>query len=179
MGLRRLLAGAAILMAALESCADKKVDKTMTDEKRSWGELTGGCRVSIAWSTSPAGVESTRLPLEIVFRNEGSATVQFPRSSLWFDYDFSVLTASGAEVPLTAFGKLQRQNLGFAAATVAEVAPGQEYRTTVELALLYELERPGSYSVQASKAFRDPRTFQFVTAQSNRLVFKVPGVGGR
>src|ERR1700752_5165351 len=56
-GLRRLLAGAAILMAALQSCADKKVDKAMTEEKRSWGELAGGCRVNIAWMTSPTGIE--------------------------------------------------------------------------------------------------------------------------
>ena len=47
--------GLALLLATPESCAQRKVDKTMTEDKRSWGEQVGGCRVSIDWLTSPTG----------------------------------------------------------------------------------------------------------------------------
>jgi len=141
----------------------------MTDETRSWGEAVAGCRVSIARLTGPPGPAVT---LDIVFRNDGAATVLFPRSSLWFDYDFAVSSES-AEVPLTEFGRQQRDNLGTAAAAVAEVAPRGQYQATVELSKLYELRRPGAYTVQASKVFRDPASHEFVTVRSNRLSFTV------
>jgi hypothetical protein len=174
-----VLFGVALLIAAAESCAQRKVEKAMSEDTRSWGELVGGCRLSIARLHSSIGAESEGVVLDIVFRNEGSTGVQFPRISLWFDYDFAVLTESGAEVPLTGFGKQQHENLGTAAATIMEVAPGGEYRSTVELSRLYEFDRPGSYSVQASKTFRDPNSHQFVTVMSNRLDLKVARPAGR
>ena len=161
--------GLALLLATPESCAQRKVDKAMTEDKRSWGEQVGGCRVSIDWLTSPAGSASAGVFLDIVFRNEGSVVVGFPRSSMWFDYDFSVLTDTGAEAPLTDFGKQQRENLGNAAAALMQVEPGKEYRSTIELSRLYDLTHAGAFTVQASKTFRDPHSQQFVTVHSNRL----------
>ena len=134
----------------------------MNSKNRTWGELTGGCRVSIVRLPSDE-TEHGIVTLALMFRNDSSATVLFPRSSLWFDYDFSVLTESGIAVPLTAFGKQQRESLGVAAATVAEVATGKEYETTVELSRLYQLGEPGSYTVQAFKAFRDPSSRRLCT----------------
>ena len=176
--LRSCVLGGTILIAAFGSCVEKKASKAMTDNRRNWGELTGGCRVSIALLPGPQE-DRFLVTLDIVFRNESSAVVQFPRSSLWFDYDYAVLSQSGAEVPLTAFGKQQRDNLRTAAAAVRELAPGAEYRSSVELSRLYEFDRPGSYSIQASKTFRDPSSGQFVTAVSNRLDLRLGAAGNR
>jgi hypothetical protein len=163
----RLLVGMALLLAAPETCAQRKVDKAVTEDKRSWGEQVSSCRVSIAWLAAPTG--SAGALLDIVFRNEGSVAVAFPRSSMWFDYDFSVLTDAGVEAPLTGFGKQQRENLGYAAAAIMQVEPGKEYQSTVELSRLYDLPHSSAFTVQASKTFRDPNSQQFVTVHSNRL----------
>jgi len=179
MGVIEVLVAAALLFAVPGSTAQQQGGtKTMTEDKRDWGEPMGGCRVSIVWLPS-SETEFRSYILDIVFRNDGTSAVQFPRSSMWFDYDFSVRTDDGVEVPLTEFGEQQRENLGAAAAAVMEVQPGEEYRSTVELSLLYELDRPGTYSVQASKTFRDPKTHQFVTAVSNRLPLKITTSPGR
>ena len=141
----------------------------MAEEMRAWGEPVAGCRVSVARGTSDVG---SCVVLDIGFRNDGTATVKFPRMSLWFDYDYSVVDEAGHPVPLTAFGEQQRENTA-GASSVAEVAPGKEYRCSVEISRLYELNRPGSYIIQASKAFRDPATSQFVTASSNKLTVQI------
>jgi hypothetical protein len=138
---------------------------------QAWGESISGCRVSVARAASD--VEST-VVLDIVFRNDGSSMVNFPRMSLWFDYDFTVVSESGSSVPMTPFGEQEHRNktMGGASA-VAEVAPGKAYRCSVEISRLYELNRPGSYIIQASKAFRDAATSQFVTASSNKLTVQI------
>jgi hypothetical protein len=171
MDLMRVAANTVVVVAMLGSCAGRKVETTMSEDKRMWGQPISGCRVSIARTGSADEKDSVKL--HIVFQNRNSKAVGFPRSSLWFDYDFSVVDATGATVPLTAFGEQERENM-MAAAALAEVGPGQEYDREVEISRLYKLDRVGSYMVQASKTFRDPATSQFVTASSNRLPIEVP-----
>lgn len=147
--------------------------RKMKSEDRVWGRAVENCRLS---ASLPAPKLDAGRPVELtlVFKNEGPTLIEFPRSSLWFDYQYVVRDERDAEAPLTEFGKQQWKSAQMgAAAAMVEIKPGQEYLREVELSRLYELSRPGKYKVEASKELLHPSGQGFFKVVSNTVEFEI------
>jgi hypothetical protein len=147
--------------------------RKMKSEERVWGRAVENCRLSASLPT-PKFDAGQPVELALVFKNEGPTLIKFPRSSLWFDYQYVVRDESDAEVPLTEFGKQQWRSAQMGGAVaVFEIAPGKEYLREFELSRLYELSRPGKYKVEASKELPHPSGQGFFKVVSNTVEFEI------
>ena len=155
---------------------------TDTMQESGSGSLTEGCRLSLS---TPAVVVRAGSPvvLSLVFSNDGSAPVGFPRASMWFEYDYTVTSDAGQAVELTPFGQEKLRSMQEQGGTLLDVQPGGRMASTVEISSLYDLSRPGAYIISAAKTVSNHAGDGFIKAASNSVTVKVEeaprGAGSR
>jgi hypothetical protein len=146
--------------------------QSMKNQDRAWGQPVEGCRLSI--SVPASKIEAGRpVELTLVFRNDGPTEMKFPKFSMWFNYEYAILYDENQEVPLTPFGEHQKESSVMSAMAASDVAPGEELTSTVEISRLYDLSRPGKYTVEASKDLPSRSGQGFIKVVSNRLDFEI------
>jgi hypothetical protein len=119
--------------------------------KRAWGSRVNGCRISIAADKDEIQ-PGKPINLSMVLRNDGTAVVNSPRVSDWFDFEYAILGPVGMPPPMTQFGaKLLKNRQETGGGTLLDINPGEEFPLTVEVSQLYEFTEIGSYSIAVSK----------------------------
>jgi hypothetical protein len=145
---------------------------SMKNDEQAWGEPVMGCRLGISVG-SPRIPAGSPINLVLIFRNDGPHQIRFGRMSMWFDYEYSIVDGKGRPVPLTRFGNRQKAAATMGAAAIAELAPGKELTSKVEISRLYDFSLPGPYVIQAWKEVPDPSGKGFIKVTSNKLEVEV------
>lgn len=144
----------------------------MENQQRKWEETIENSRISVSSSTKPIQLGKP-VVVTIVFKNDGSTNIGFPRSQLWFEYDYKVYKKDGSELALTSFGAEIMESMGFQGGTLIELAAGSETTSTVEISKLYKLMRVGSYVMMASKVIPTRDGKGFVKIESNKITIEI------
>jgi len=81
--------------------------------------------------------------------NVHSRSVRLSLTQQEFDYRVTVTDASGVEAPLTEWGKKLKLGEAFPIRqTTSDIEPGRDEQVTVEVSKVYDLSRPGTYTVR-------------------------------
>lgn len=129
--------------------------------KEKWLEYAGnpveGFQAVLRLPTNTFQVESN-IEAQIVIKNVStkvlSLSAAFPLLANGFNVQ--ILDKDKVEIPLTSFGKAQRQS-GDASPNVSRrLPPGNETVFSLELRKLFQLESPGVYSIQVTKSLPSP-----------------------
>ena len=145
---------------------------TDTTSEHGLGVLTDGCRLTLA-ARLPVVRVGSPVVLSVVLANEGSTPIQFPRVSMWFEYDYVVSSGAGEPVALTPLGQEKQRSMQEQGGTLLEIQPGARMSSSVELSALYEFSRPGTYTITASKTLPNPAGDGFVKMASNSVTVRV------
>jgi len=129
--------------------------------KTNWLEYQGtplaGLQATLRLSTNTFQVGSN-IEAEIVIKNVSTNDLNLSEAWPLLANGFSVhiLDKDKAEVPLTSIGKAQKSS-GSASPNISHrVPPGKEIAVPLELRNLYQLESPGVYTVQVTRALPSP-----------------------
>ena len=145
---------------------------TDTTHESGSGPLTEGCRLSL--STRAVVVRAgSPVVLALVFSNDGPTPVGFPRASMWFEYDYTVSSGAGQAVELTPLGQEKLRSMQEQGGTLLDVQPGGRMASTVEISGLYDMSRPGTYVITATKTVPNRAGDGFIKVASNTITVKV------
>jgi hypothetical protein len=174
-----LLCAGLVLPAACHDGSQQGV-RYMGDITTERGPDTQNHVARLTLSTDSSVVRPGRpVVLTLVLANDGSAPVLFPRSSIWFEYDYAVANSAGEPVALTPLGQEKQRSLQEQGGTLLEIQPGAKMTSTVEITSLYNLSRPGTYVLTASKTLPSPAGEGFVKIASNSVTIKVEAGPGQ
>jgi len=140
--------------------------------QRIWGAETNGARISLA-AAKPDVAVGEAVELSITFGNHGPDLLRYPRASLWFEYDHSVVGPDGRSVPLTAYGSRLKDNSAEQGGTLLDVRPAQEVSSSLEISKLYDFTQSGRYTIDVSKLVSGPSAQGYFRVTSNRITVTV------
>lgn len=143
-----------------------------SSDERVWGQATDGCRLSMS-AEGPAVQAGSPVLLSLVFWNDGQTTVRFPRASIWLEYDYTVTFEDGEPVALTSFGQEKQRSMREQGGTLLEFQPGSQTPATVQITRLYDLSRPGRYTIGAAKTVPNRAGNGFMKVVSNTIAVEV------
>ena len=97
-------------------------------------------------------VAGESIPLELTLTNHGKNVVRHAHVDFYHDWQFSVTDMGRKPVPCTRFGNSRLAPMeSYKKYITKELAPGDSYQVTFNLALLFDLTTQGEYAVTIKK----------------------------
>jgi len=155
------------------NCAppDTSWRKNMADNQ--WGTPTEGLAISIS---VPKPVYSPGAPIAmgIALRNVSTTPVPIVVRSVWYDYSLSVRDKDRAELTPTPYATQRIEAAAEGRRATRDLGPGQVLVEECELSKAFDMTRPGSYTVVATRETYKLGTLdQYATVTSNELTVTV------
>ena len=101
----------------------------------------------------------TRIMVRVTTTNNSDRPITYYNTNPGCDYSLRVLTAGGAPAPETPFKKqtsCDGGNLGITGRNIrVSLKPGESSSEDILITDLYDMSRPGEYTVQVDRAFPD------------------------
>jgi hypothetical protein len=145
------------------------------------GYLASPCAEAVAQSSSvKVSIETKnrqytfdageQIALMITVENTGDSEAELSRTCDMFDNEVSLTDSRGDSPPLTAFGKKATSVFGMPCPRrVLRLRPGASRQINLDISQMYDLSRPGKYTISISRFVRKPRG----TAKSDPLMIVI------
>jgi len=146
---------------------------------RMWGDASEGQAISVLTNKNRY-VRGERILLDVSCRNVGQESVRVGLTSPLQMYHVTVLLPDSKKAPFTLYGKQVFENSKHSSLFVADLKPGQQKHSELELRRLYDFSLDGKYTVRVHmtvlKGGRGPET---VKITSNTIEFTVESAGAK
>lgn len=111
--------------------------------------------------------------VEVVVSNKSSEIVKLWESIPERDFEIEVKTSKGAIVPRTAYGQKLRDMRQAYKTILITLKKDETYTRRLEIGKVFELSRPGDYSIKVKRAIQDDMGKRYSTLTSSIVTFSI------
>ena len=171
--LRLLLVLWGLITLPALNCAppDTSWRKSMTGNQ--WGTPTEGLAISLS-VPEPVYRLGEPVVIDITLKNVATTPVPVVIRSVWYDYSLSVRDEDRAELAPTPYATQRIEAAAEGRRATRDLGPGDMLADDCELSKAFDMTRPGSYTIVATRETYKLGTLdQYATVTSNELTVTV------
>ena len=138
-----------------------------------WGPTTEGLAILLS-VTKPEFKPDEPIILSVALKNKSDAPVPIVVRMPWVVYSLTVRFEGRSEVPKTPYALHLIEVGGLGARATSQLPPGEVTTANVELSAGFDMKRPGSYTVVATReTYKTGKLDEYATVTSNTLTIRV------